>query len=71
MAGILAPVQTEREQPREVTVVNDFTPLSLGIRLAGDKVDVIIERHTQLPTDRVTKNMKYLIAIEILSKDRY
>ena len=58
MAGILAPVQPEREQPREVPVVNDVTPLSLGIKVRDDEVSIQIHRNTNLPTPPVKKTYK-------------
>ena len=58
MAGSLAPEQPEREQPRKIPVVSDVTPLSLGIRIAGDMVDVIIKRNSTLPTAKKVRKYK-------------
>ena len=44
MAGILAPNAVQK-----ALIVSDVTPLSLGIKVAGDAMDIVIERNTNIP----------------------
>ena len=58
MAGILAPGKPEVEQSKKKDpIVNDVIPMSLGIRIAGNRVDKIIKKSSTLPVD-VTKVYK-------------
>ena len=52
MAGILAPGKPEVEQSKKKDpIVLDVIPMSLGIRIAGNRVDKIIKKNSTLPTE--------------------